>query len=208
MFVKRLKPEIQEELLVADVHGLGQIMDWAQRIVSPIRGDFKPSESFSTRPILLNENNSSECHAVDRGPWVRLEHRLTKAELQEQRKHGLCYHWDEKFVLGHKCKREFNILVVRERELEREGAEEDMTETEEYPASISERVQISLSSLMGLDTLGTMKSKGAVLGKEVIVLIDCCATHTFISWDLVKRFRILVVDNTDFGVETGTEELV
>ena len=155
-FVKGLKQEIQAELLVVDVHGLRQIMDQAQRIeeknkmlkingprnykqlVSPIREDFKPSEPFSTRPVLLNEKYSSEHGAV--GPWVRRECRLTEAELQEPRKRGLCYHWDEKFVVGHKCKRKFNILVVREEELEMEGAEEDMTETKEYSASIGEKV--------------------------------------------------------------------
>ena len=61
---------------------------------------------------------------------------------------------------------------------------------------------------MGLDTPRTMKLKGAVLGKEVIVLIDCGATHNFISWDLVKRLGIPVVDTTDFGVETGSGESV
>ena len=98
--------------------------------------------------------------------------------------------------------------LTREEELEMEGAEEDITKTKEHSASIGEKVQISLNSLMGLATLGTMKLKEEVFGKEVIVLIDCRATHNFISWDLVRRLGIPVVETTDFGVETRTGKSV
>lgn len=71
-----------------------------------------------------------------------------------------------------------------------------------------EKVQISLNSLVSLITPRTMKLKGEILGNEVIVLVDCVATHNFISLELVNRLGIPLTEPTKFGVETGTGESV
>lgn len=42
-------------------------------------------------------------------------------------------------------------------------------------------VELSINFVVGLSNLGTMKVKRRIKGKEVIVLIDCGATHNFIS---------------------------
>ena len=55
---------------------------------------------------------------------------------------------------------------------------------------LTEKVQIPLNSLVGLTTPGTMKLKGEIRGQKVVVLIDCGATHNFISWELVKYSNV------------------
>lgn len=37
--------------------------------------------------------------------------RLTAAEMQQRRDKGLCYNCDEKFVLGHGCKKQMLYLL-------------------------------------------------------------------------------------------------
>ena len=40
--------------------------------------------------------------------------RLTDAEFQARREKGLCFHCEEKFQPGHKCKKQLNILLVHD----------------------------------------------------------------------------------------------
>ena len=146
-FINGLKQEIQAELLISNPRGLGQIMDQAQRIedknkllrglgprsnkpfyspnrgenkssdsyLGPNRGDMKVAEAHPTRAVVLN----------DRGHFPRRERRLTEAEIQERRKKGLCFHCDEKFSLDHRCKHQFNILLVHEDEIVGQDEEEN-----------------------------------------------------------------------------------
>lgn len=50
--------------------------------------------------------------------------------------------------------------------------------------------------------------KGTLNGEEVVVLVDCGASHNFISRELVHRLGIPVTDTSRFGVETGTRDSV
>ena len=49
-----------------------------------------------------------------------------------------------------------------------------------------------------------MKLQGRVDGQEVVVLIDCGASHNFISMDLVEKLGMPSVDTHSFGVLMGT----
>ena len=46
--------------------------------------------------------------------------------------------------------------------------------------------------------------KGKLLGKEIIVLIDCGATHNFISESLVEELQISTKSTTNYGVILGS----
>lgn len=52
------------------------------------------------------------------------------------------------------------------------------------------REQLSLNSLARFDTSKTLKIKGEIQGKEVVVLIDGEATHNFIAKEIVKELML------------------
>lgn len=60
--------------------------------------------------------------------------RLTDKELQEKRAKGLCFRCDDKWSMGHRCKkRELSVLVIEEEEdesTEYSGSEPPMSPTE------------------------------------------------------------------------------
>lgn len=56
----------------------------------------------------------------------------------------------------------------------------DMEEAELTVVEVEENVEVSLRSLLGFSRIGTMKLKEEVKNKEVVILIDCRATHNFI----------------------------
>ena len=69
---------------------------------------------------------------------------------------------------------------------------------------VVETIELSLNSVVGLTTSGMMKLKGMINGKEVIVLIDCGATHNFIGTNLVKELQLPLVTTNSYGVVMGT----
>ena len=109
---------------------------------------------------------------------------------------------DEKFTIGHQCKNcELKVLLVFDDELE----QEEIFEEEEETAKVAETIELSLNSVVGLTTPGTMKLKGVIKETEVTVLIDCRATHNFVGSSLVRDLHLPLVTTNSYGVvmETG-----
>lgn len=86
-------------------------------------------------------------------------------------------------MAGHQCKnRELRVLLVPEDEEEGYDAEPSV---EEQPVEMEDMMESSLNSVVGLTTPRTMKLKDTIGPREITVLIDCRATHNFISLQLV-----------------------
>lgn len=67
------------------------------------------------------------------------------------------------------------------------NAEMSEMETDVGIVEVSPIVELSLNSVVGLTAPGTFKIKGKVEEWEVVVMIDCGATHNFISLRLVEE---------------------
>lgn len=132
--------------------------------------------------------------------------RLTEKELQEKKAKGICFRCDDKWTLGHRCRRkELSVILVDEEE-------EDDTDggSTEPPLSPIEELltEVSLNSVVGISNPKTMKLRGKIEGKEIIVLIDPGATHNFISLNLVKLLGLVIEDSGGFGVSLGNGEMI
>ena len=68
----------------------------------------------------------------------------------------------------------------------------------------NQTVELSINSVVGLSNPGTMKVKGMIQGREIIVLIDCRATHNFVSEKLVKELQLNTQDTSNYGVILGS----
>ena len=78
---------------------------------------------------------------------------------------------------GTNVNKKIHVLLVSEGDEGVSGDEEFVSEV----AKEVEAVELSLNSVVGLSEQCTMKLKGEIHGKEVVVLIDCGATRNFIS---------------------------
>lgn len=90
----------------------------------------------------------------------------------------MCFKCDENFTMGHRCARkELRVLMVyeeKEIEIKTEAKEEVEEDPAEFQAlSMENLVELSLRSVIGFSTPGTMKVKGQIEDKEVVVPIDC-----------------------------------
>lgn len=89
-------------------------------------------------------------------------------------------------------------------ELEGEGCpEEPVSEMESMDPP-----EVSLNSVLGIDTPRTMKMKGEILSQDVVVMIDPRATHNFISNQTVQKLTLPITPTKEFGVTLGTGEAV
>ncbi|XP_074337653.1 uncharacterized protein LOC141674849 [Apium graveolens] len=138
--------------------------------------------------------------------------RLTEKELQTKREKGECFRCEEKWSTGHRCKkRELSVILMQGEvgeteqggndELGEEGLVVLPSEDEEIPP------EISLNSVVGITNPKTLKLRGEVLGKDVVVMVDPGATHNFISTNTVKKLGLSVVKTGKFGVSLGNGEM-
>lgn len=138
--------------------------------------------------------------------------RLSEKELQEKRAKGLCFRCDEKWNIGHRCKRrELSVLLIDDGEedySEGTGSEPPPSPTEELTNEVTIHPEVSLNSVVGLSNPRTMKLRGKVGESEVVVLIDPGATHNFVSLDKVAALKLPVTDSGGFGVSLGNGEAV
>lgn len=132
--------------------------------------------------------------------------RFIDAELQARRDKWLCYRCDEKFFVGHRCKaRELRLLLASDdTELDNGDVESDDQEVTYKEEHVAELAELSLNTVVGFSDPGTMKVRGRVEQDEVIIFIDCGATHNFISHRVVERLKIPISETTNFGVSIGT----
>ncbi|XP_038898276.1 uncharacterized protein LOC120085983 isoform X2 [Benincasa hispida] len=161
----------------------------------------KSAETQGTKRITLPVKNNF----VKKEPSMK---KLSDSEFRKWLDKGLCFRCNEKYSPGHRYKlkenRELMLFITNENEkpdLEQEEKGEPPEEEEK-----EETVEIALRSIYGLSARGTMKLRGKMKGEEVLVLIDCGATHNFLHKRLVNELKIPM--NKKFSVVIGNGDMI
>ncbi|TYK21389.1 ty3-gypsy retroelement transposase [Cucumis melo var. makuwa] len=166
----------------------------------------RENTTFPIRTITLRGSNTNE---VKREGTFK---RLPASKFQARKEKGLCFKCNEKYSADHKCKmkdqKELWMFVVIDNNEEFEIIEEEETERKELNVVEARGVNtgcvvLSINSVVGLNDPGTMKVRGKLQNEEVIVLIDCGATHNFISEKLVKLLQLSTKETPHYGVILG-----
>ena len=152
--------------------------------------DNKGNTIFPIRTITLRGTATGEIQKEGTSK------RLSDAEFQTRKEKGLCFQCNEKYSADHRCKpkeqRELWMFVVKPNNEEWEFIEAIPEESKELNAlelavDGNACVELPINSVVGLTNPRTMKIHGRIQGKEIVVLIDCGATHNFISEKLVNE---------------------
>lgn len=134
--------------------------------------------------------------------------RLTDAKAKEKHDKGLCFRCNERYFRVHMCKpkekQELNLLIAHEEDDEPDDTGE--VQPEEAPKvkvmEVADNVGVPLRSILRFSAKGTMKLKGVIAGK-VVVMVDCGATHNFIHQRLVEELELPLSETSHYGVVVG-----
>ncbi|KAF9664736.1 hypothetical protein SADUNF_Sadunf16G0049100 [Salix dunnii] len=131
--------------------------------------------------------------------------RLTPMQMSERRRKGLCYHCDEKWSMGHKCKSPLKLYfmeeVVEEEEDIKAGTEYGEVKLEE------EQGEITLCALLGNSSPSTMRVVVVLSGQKTVMLLDTGSTHNFMDSGLATSLKLEVDATNRFGVIFNLLEL-
>jgi len=145
----------------------------AQHVVSSQKR--KPSFIPCTKPVNLT---------IPSAP-LKIQ-KLTRDEMVERQLKGLCYNCDEKYLPGHKCKKQ-NIFMAISEDISEKDVQitlvcESPESTDITPPSNPPEVEpiISLNALTGFFAPQTLKLIHYIKHRKVIILVDSGSTHNFI----------------------------
>lgn len=135
--------------------------------------------------------------------------RFTEADIERRRELGLCFKCDENYRPGHRCKKkQLQVLILSE-----EGDGEELVpemvanypegETTTKEENGSELISLSLNAIAKFTGGKTIKLLGSVMGREVLVLVDCGATHSFVRQEVVEELSLEVDSRVLFTVQVG-----
>ncbi|KAF7839457.1 Hydroxymethylglutaryl-CoA lyase, mitochondrial [Senna tora] len=129
----------------------------------------------------------------------------TQDEIARKRRLGECFTCDEKWNPSHKCKNKHLHVILLSDQLEESETEElgieDIEPKEEEEAG-GTLMSLSMNSIVGITSGRTMKLVGKVRG-EVLIMIDCGASHNFISTSLVDKMALPKVKISSYKVTMG-----
>ena len=99
------------------------------------------------------------------------------------------------------------MLLVHEETVEH-NTTEYQSSTELQEGRMEEVVELSSNSVVGLSNPKTMKVKGKIAQSEVATLIDCGATHNFISNRLVQKLGLSWKTTPGYCVLLGSGQAI
>lgn len=129
--------------------------------------------------------------------------KVSPTEIAERRKQGLCYYYDEKYSPGHKCKEPkfFQIDATDYSSTEEDPPQHGALEEDNPKENVSDEPVISLHALAGISSPQTLKIKGFLKHRPVVVLIDSGSTHHFIHPKIAEAVHCFVRAVSNFQVQ-------
>jgi len=122
--------------------------------------------------------------------------KVSPADMVERRKQGLFYYCDEKYSPGHKCKEPnfFQIDATDYSSTEEDPPLEEHKALEEdhQKENVFDEPIISLHALAGISSPQTLKIRGFLKHRPVVVLIDSGSTHNFIDQKVTDTVHCFV----------------
>ena len=203
-FLKGLKKKIRDQVKLSRPKDIYDMIEVARLVESQEKEGFqrqftKPSYSSpyvpSSKPLAPgfpkgNDTNTPR-RPVSGGP-------------------NPCRFCGDKWFPGHRCKQKLKCKEVDEENESEAIGGEDSNELQEMAEATNEKeelVGLELHSMAGLTGEKSMKIRGRIGDREVIVLVDSGATRNFVSTKIVQELQLPVTEDRGFGVVVAGGEI-
>eukprot|EP00253_Pinus_taeda_P035116 PITA_35116 len=156
----------------------------------------------STRPNFTAKGPPTQAHSMTQTLKVQ---KVSPVEMAERRKRGLCYYCDEKYSPGHKCKEpkffQIDATDYSSSEEDPQLEEPKAVEEDNQKDNVPDEPVISLHALAGISSPQTLKIRGFIKHRLVVVLIDSGSTHNFIHQKVAEAVHCFVQAVSNFQVQ-------
>ncbi|CAH9112200.1 unnamed protein product [Cuscuta europaea] len=225
VFINGLKEDLKADVRIHKPRTVYQAMSLALQFESklgPNKGLSKPPYLSNNRPgqstpLTQHRDTKAATLSPQGGYTTTAGHSATAAsvtanrswesERQLRRDKGLCFRCNEKFGPGHRCKTPtFSLLELTDsrEEVKQEEVGSELSGEE----NLHDMAEISFHAILGKSTGATMKLRGSLLNRQVLILIDSGSTHNFISTSLVEELGIKEEGVSTFGVEIENGDVI
>ena len=116
-----------------------------------------------------------------------------------RRDQGLCYHCDEKWSHGHRCKPRLHLLIADEDPEPSLGP----LDLEAHSRPAIDTPLISLNAMEGTPAPQTFRLVGSLRRHQVVVLVDGGSTHNFVQSRVAKFLALLATPTPALRVMVG-----
>ncbi|KAJ8751836.1 hypothetical protein K2173_026032 [Erythroxylum novogranatense] len=199
----RLEVKLKKPRTLNDAIGAARIIEEKNQLQR--RSNITPRTSTTTPKLPGSSGNGVLGPVPSQKSGIPNFRRLSFQEAKERREKGLCFYCDEKFVPGHRCVRPQLFMIEDCNEVPSEEPEEKTENEEEGEFRMPE---ISFHAITGVPNPQTIRVKGKLKGKEVIVLIDGGSTHNFIEQGIVTKLGLPIDTNRRFQVMIANKDRV
>eukprot|EP00253_Pinus_taeda_P036727 PITA_36727 len=194
-FISGLKEAIKAQVLLHHPPTWSEAFQVARKVERAITAQY-------SRPNFPTKGRPPQAHTTTQTLKVQ---KVSPQEMAERRKQGLCYYCDEKYSPGHKCKEPkfFQIDATDYSSTEEDPPleEQEAIEEDNQKEIVSDDPIISLHALAGISSPQTLKIRGFLKHRPVIVLIDSGSTHNFIHQKITEAAHCFVRAVSNFQVQ-------
>eukprot|EP00253_Pinus_taeda_P001660 PITA_01660 len=194
-FISDLKEAIKAQVLLHHPPTWTEACKVARNVERALAAQYS-RPNFSAKGCPPQAHNTTQTLKVQK---------VSPAEMAERRKQGLCYYCDEKYSSGHKCKEPkfFQIDAIDYSSTEEDPPleEHEPLEEDNQKDNVSDELVISLHALAGISSPQTLKIRGFIKHRPVVVLIDSGSTRNFIHQKVSEVVHCFVRAVSNFQVQ-------
>jgi len=194
-FISGLKEAIKAQVLLHHPPTWSEACQVARKVERAITAQYSRN-NFPTKGRPPQAHTTTQTLKVQK---------VSPQEMAERRKQGLCYYCDEKYSPGHKCKEpkffQIDATDYSSNEEDPPLEEQEAIEEDNQKEIVSDDPVISLHALAGISSPQTLKIRGFLKHRPVIVLIDSGSTHNFIHQKIAEAAHCFVRAVSNFQVQ-------
>ncbi|XP_038978713.1 uncharacterized protein LOC120109046 [Phoenix dactylifera] len=217
-FIDGLKPWLAKEVKLKQPNSMQEAMRMAEIL----------DDGYQSERRMIKDTINREAKAMPtKVPWKGKDavgsnpknnqpqvKRLSREEVQDFIKRGLCFKCGEKWGRDHKCKSGQAFLIeVQDAEFEDAETNQSSDHEEEQNHNQPSQVQadesdaeLSLNALTGVPKPSTMRLLAWVGRNEVSLLVDSGSSHNFINAAIVPKLGYILQNIQPFEVKVANGE--
>jgi len=213
-FVDGLKPWIAKEIKLKQPSKIQEVMRMAEILEESTNMEKRQSKEVGskvTTPLQTNVpwKGKEEMGSASKSKRIEVK-KLSREEVQERIKKGLCFKCGDKWGIGHKCGSGQVYMLVDERSVEEEDeylvetCSEESDQEEAKVKTNNQEAELSLNTLMGTQKHTSLKVMAWIGAFEVPLLVDSGSTHNFVNTNIVAKVGLKPISIEPFDVRMAS----